>query len=415
WTIRSRLLRVPGVANVPIWGERIQLLNVQADPAKLAANEVSLDKVMEATAGALDSGLLASSVGGQAVGTGGFVESANQRLTVQHKLPITTAEDMAQVVVEEKDGKPLRLGDVAEVKYGEPPLIGEAVINGGPGLMLIVEKLPWANTLDVTKGVENALATLKPGLGDLEIDSKIFRPADFIETALHNLGRALLLGSLLMVIMLFFFLWEWRVALISVVAMPLSLLGATMVLHWRGATINTMILAGLVIALGDVVDDAIIDIENVVRRLREHRLAGSDRSTAAVILGASVEVRGAIIHATLIEVVAVVPVFFIGGLSGAFFRPLILSYALAVLASLFVALTVTPAMALVLLRNAPLERHRSPLVALLHRGYERVLAPVIRTPRYAFAAVTLVTVAGALVVPRLGEELFPSFKENDFL
>jgi len=142
-----------------------------------------------------------------------------------------------------------------------------------------------------------------------------------------------------------------------------------MVLHWRGATINTMILAGLVIALGDVVDDAIIDIENVVRRLREHRLAGSDRSTAAVILGASVEVRGAIIHATLIEVVAVVPVFFIGGLSGAFFRPLILSYALAVIASLLVALTVTPAMALVLLRKAPLERHRSPLVALMHRGY----------------------------------------------
>ncbi|HKN90127.1 MAG TPA: efflux RND transporter permease subunit, partial [Acidimicrobiia bacterium] len=275
--------------------------------------------------------------------------------------------------------------------------------------------LPWANTLDVTKGVEQALADLKPGLAGITVDPTIFRPAGFIEKALHNLGRALLLGSVLMVIMLFFFLWEWRVALISVVAMPLSLLGATMVLHWRGATINTMILAGLVIALGDVVDDAIIDIENVVRRLREHRLAGSDRSTAAVILGASVEVRGAIIHATLIEVVAVVPVFFIGGLSGAFFRPLILSYALAVLASLFVALTVTPAMALVLLRNAPLERHRSPLVALLHRGYERVLAPVIRTPRYAFAVVALVTIAGALVVPRLGEELFPSFKENDFL
>jgi Cu/Ag efflux pump CusA len=281
--------------------------------------------------------------------------------------------------------------------------------------MLIVEKLPWANTLDVTKGVENALAALKPGLGDLQIDSKIFRPADFIETALHNLGRALLFGSLLMVVMLFFFLWEWRVALISVVAMPLSLLGATMVLHWRGATINTMILAGLVIALGDVVDDAIIDIENVVRRLREHRLAGSERSTASIILGASVEVRGAIIHATFIEVVAVVPVFFIGGLSGAFFRPLILSYALAVLASLFVALTVTPAMALVLLRNAPLERHRSPVVGFLHRTYERVLAPVIRTPKPAFAVVALITIAGALVVPRLGEELFPDFKENDFL
>jgi CzcA family heavy metal efflux pump len=415
WKIRTRLLQVPGVANVPIWGERIQLLNVQADPVRLAAHDVSLDKVMETTAQALDSGLLAYAVGGKAVGTGGFVETANQRLTVQHKLPITSAEDMAQIVVDEKDGKPLRLGDVADVKYGEPPLIGEAVINGGPGLMLIVEKLPWANTLEVTKGVEKALQTLKPGLGDMVVDSKIFRPADFIQTALHNLGRALVLGALLMVVMLFFFLWEWRVALISVVAMPLSLLGATMVLHWRGATINTMILAGLVIAVGDVVDDAIIDIENVVRRLREHRLAGSDRSTAAVILGASVEVRGAIIHATLIEVVAVVPVLFIGGLSGAFFRPLMLSYVLAVMASLAVALTVTPALALMLLRKAPLERHQPPLLRPLHRGYEWILAKVIRTPRPAIIVFTAVTLAGILVLPRMGEELFPSFKENDFL
>jgi CzcA family heavy metal efflux pump len=415
WTIRSRLLRVPGVANVPIWGERLQLMQVQVDPDRLRAHDVTLDKVMETTAGALDSNLLKFSSGASVVGTGGFLEGPNQRLNVQHVLPITTANDMAQIVVEERDGKPLRLGDVADVLEAEQPLIGDAVINGGPGLMMIVEKLPWANTLDVTRGVEQALKDLKPGLGDLQVDSTIFRPADFIQTALHNLGDALLLGSLLMVIMLFFFLWEWRVALISVVAMPLSLVGATMVLHWRGTGINTMILAGLVIALGDVVDDAIIGIENVVRRLREHRLAGSDRSTAAVILGASVEVRGAIIHATVIEVVAVVPVFFVGGVSGAFFRPLVLSYGLAVLASLAVALTVTPALALILLRNAPLERRQSPLVRWLHGGYERVLARVIRTPKPAFAMVGLITLLGLATIPHLGEELFPQFKENDFL
>jgi CzcA family heavy metal efflux pump len=416
WTIRSRILRVPGVANVPIFGERLQLMQVQLDPERLAANDVSIDKAMEATAGALDSNLLKFSSGASVVGTGGFVESPNQRLTVRHVLPITTADDMKEVVVEEREGKtPLRLADVADVKEAEQPLIGDAVINSGPGLMLIVEKLPWANTLDVTRGVEKALADLKPGLGDLTIDPTIFRPADFIETALHNLGHALILGSLLMILMLFFFLWEWRVALISVVAMPLSLVGALLVLHWRGTTINTMILAGLVIALGDVVDDAIIDIENVVRRLREHRKAGSDRSTAAVILGASVEVRGAIIHATIIEVVAIVPVFFIGGLSGAFFRPLVLSYGLAVMASLAVALTVTPALALILLHKAPLERRESPLVRWLHTGYERALAPVIRHPRPAFVASALVIAVGAGILPRLGEELFPAFKENDFL
>ncbi|TMK86635.1 MAG: efflux RND transporter permease subunit, partial [Actinobacteria bacterium] len=277
WTIRNRLLRVPGVANVPIWGERLQLLQVQTDPERLKAQNVSLEKVMDATSLALDSGILKFE-NGQFVGTGGFLDTPDQRLNVQHVLPITSPSDLAQVVVDDREGQPLRLADVATVQEGEPPLIGDA--------------------LDVTRGVEQALKQLQPGLSGVQVDPAIFRPADFIERALHNLSRALILGSLLMVIMLFFFLWEWRVALISVVAMPLSLVGATMVLHWRGATINTMILAGLVIALGDVVDDAIIDIENVVRRLREHRESGSDRSTAAVILGASVEVRGAIIHAT---------------------------------------------------------------------------------------------------------------------
>jgi CzcA family heavy metal efflux pump len=413
WTIRSRLLRVPGVANVPIWGERLQLLQVQTEPDRLRAHDLSLDQVMEVTADALDSGILKYS-SGHILGTGGFLDTANQRFNIQHVQPITSADDLAKIVVKEGEN-PLRLGDVAEVKEGEQPLIGDAVINSGPGLMLIVEKLPWANTLDVTRGVEKALAEMTPGLPGLEIDPTIFRPADFIETAIHNLGRALLIGSLLMVLMLFLFLWEWRVALISVVAMPLSLLGAVLVLHMRGTTINTMILAGLVIALGDVVDDAIIDIENVVRRLREHRKSGSDRSTAAVILGASIEVRGAIIHATFIEVVAVVPVLLISGVTGEFFRPLILSYSLAVMASLVVALTVTPAMALILLRKARLERHESPLIKHLHHGYERVLARVIRTPRPAFAVLAIVTVAGVAVVPRLGEELFPAFKENDFL
>src|SRR5216110_384975 len=210
--------------------------------------------------------------------------------------------------------------------------------------MMIVEKLPWANTLEVTRGVEKVLAELKPGLPGIEIDSTIFRPATFIEQAMGNLTFALISGLVLVIVVLGAFLYEWRVALISAIAIPLSLTTAALVLYHLGATLNTMVLAGFIVALGDVVDDAIIDVENIVRRLREHRRAGSDRSSAAVILGASVEVRGAIIHATLIEVVAVVPVFFIGGLSGAFFRPLILSYALAVMASLAVALTVTPAM-----------------------------------------------------------------------
>ncbi|HEY3239873.1 MAG TPA: efflux RND transporter permease subunit, partial [Acidimicrobiia bacterium] len=284
WTIRQRLLRVPGVANVPIWGERIEMLSVRADRERMAAHNISLDTVMETTAGALDSGLLMFSAGnmGNSIGTGGFIDTADQRLSIRHKQPIASAQDLAEIpVTAASDGQPaVRLADVADVVTEPPPMIGDAVINGGPGLMLIVEKLPWANTLDVTKGVEEAIESMKPGLPGLDIDTTIFRPATFIETSLKNLSNALLVGCLLMILMLFLFLYEWRVALISVVAIPMSLIAGALVLAWRGTTINTMILAGFAIALGDVVDDAIIDIENVVRRLRQYRREGVHRSTA---------------------------------------------------------------------------------------------------------------------------------------
>ena len=416
WTIRQRLLQVPGVANAPIWGERIQMLSVQVDTERMATHNVSLDTVMRTTSDALEAGLLRFSDGGF-IGTGGFIDTPTQRLGIRHKLPITTPEDLAQVPIESRgEGQPpLRLADVADVVEAPPPMIGDAVINEGPGLMLIVEKLPWANTLDVTRGVEDAIDALRPGLPGLEIDTAIFRPATFIEDSLNNLSTSLLVGALLMILMLFLFLYEWRVALISVVAIPLALVAATLVLAWRGTTINVMILAGFAIALGDVVDDAIIDIENVVRRLRQHRRAGSTRSTAGVILEASLEVRGAIVYATLIEVMAVVPIFFLEGLSGAFFRPLVWSYAIALLVSMAVALTVTPALALIVLRKAPLERRESPIGLWLQRAYGRLLAPIIRRPRYAFAGVGAVVLVGLSVVPNLGQELLPDFKERDFL
>ena len=415
WTIRQRILRVPGVANVPIWGERIQMLSVRADPVRMAANNVSLQTVMETTGDALDSGLLQYSAGSY-IGKGGFVEDQGERLNIRHKLPIASADDLGRVAIPRGDGQPpLHLSDVATVVEEHPPMIGDAVINGGPGLMLIVEKLPWANTLDVTRGVEEAIAAMEPGLPGLDIDTTIFRPATFIETSVRNLSNALLLGCLLMIIMLFLFLYEWRVALISIVAIPLSLIAGAMVLAWRGTTINTMILAGFAIALGDVVDDAIIDIENVVRRLRQHRREGSGRSTAGVILSASLEVRGAIVYATLIEVVAVVPILFLEGLSGAFFRPLVFSYAIALLVSMAVALTVTPALALIFLHKAPLERRESPLALWLQRGYGWLLTRLMTRPRAAFAPVAAMALIALLVVPGLGQSLLPDFKERDFL
>jgi CzcA family heavy metal efflux pump len=414
WTIRSRLLSVEGVANIAIWGERLNQLQVQVKPAQMAEHNISLDDVMEATARALDESILRFS-SGNTIGTGGWVDTANQRLIIQHVPTIISAESLESVVLEDDDGDAVPLTAVADIVLDHQPLFGDAVINDGPGIMLIVEKFPWANTLEVTRGVEAAIDELRPGLQDVAIDTTIFRPATFIDVALENLSNALLLGSVLVFIILILFLYDWRTALISLVAIPLSLMAATLVLQWRGTTINTMVLAGLVISVGVVVDDAIIDIENIVRRLRQHRLEGSHRSTSSIILESSLEVRSAIIYATLIDVVAIIPIFFIQGLSGAFFQPLAISYGLAVLASLLVALTVTPAMALILLRNAPVEKRSSPLARVLQDRYERVLARIIRSTRPAFAAVGAVSLVGLFVFAQLGQSLLPEFKERDFL
>ena len=413
WKIRQELLRVPGVANVAIYGEQLKQQHVQVDPELLAENGVSLQQVMDQTADSLDAGLLRYSEGA-VIGTGSYVEQGGQRLDVQNVLPIFGPEDLARVSLEGTDGKNLRLDDVANVKWDSQPLIGDAVINDGRGLMLIVQKFPNANTLEVTRGVEEAVDDMRPGLPGMEIDTTIFRPATFIELAMGNLLRALLLGVLLVILILAAFLFEWRTAFISLIAIPLSLLAAVLVLQGLGAVINVMILAGLVVAIGVVVDDAIIDVENIVRRLRQNRMEGTGKSTFAIVLEASVEVRTAITYATLINVIAVVPVIFLEGLSGAFFKPLVLSYGLAVLVSMVVALTVTPALCLLLLSRG--YRHEeSPLLRVLKRGYGAGLTRIIRTPRPAMATVAICLLAGIAVIPSLGTILLPDFKERDFL
>ncbi len=423
WTIRWRLMAVPGVANVVVWGDRWKQLQVQVDPEKLRRYRVPLEKAMTVASDALDFGLLKYTNGAK-TRTGGFLDTPNQRLAIEHVLPgdgpdaLPGPGDMAAVAVAGRtkaDGSPVRLGDLGRVVWGHQPLFGDAVVGDRQGVLLVVEKFPWGNTLDITRGVEQALDRMRPGLPGISIDSRIFRPATFIDTSIGNLDRALLVGTLLVILILGAFLFEWRAALISLTAIPFSLVAAGLVLYVRGSTINTMVLAGLVISVGVVVDDAIIDVENIVRRLRQHRRAGSGRSAAAIVLDASLEVRRAIVYATLIIVLAVVPVLFVTGVSGAFFRPLVLTYGLAVLASLVVATTVTPAMALILLRGAPLERRESPVARWLQRVYTAGLARILRRPKPALAAVAVTVAAGVAIVPQLGQSLFPAFRERDFL
>src|SRR5215216_453653 len=417
WKIRARLLEVPGVANVPIWGEQRQIAAVHLDQEKLNEYGLPLDEVMTVMADALDAGLLKYSKGA-IIGSGGFIDTPNQRIGIRSVLPILTPDDLAIVPINDRtkpDGSPLTLGDVGHATWAHIPMAGDAVINDGEGLMLIVEKLPWANTLDVTRGVEEVINEMRPGLQGIEVDTTIFRPATFIDQSISNLTESLFIGSVLVIIVLLFFLYEWRVALISATIIPLSLMASLIVLNLRDVPINVMTLAGLSIAIGAVVDDAIVDVENIVRRLRRLRKEGSTQSTANIVLEASIEVRGAIVYASLIEISALLPVFFLQGLSGAFFFPLATAYVVAGLVSPLIALTVTPAMVYILLSNAPIDHRQSPIVPWLHKIYDRILGRTLRTPGLAYGTASGIILAGLFVTPYLGQELLPSFKERDFL
>jgi CzcA family heavy metal efflux pump len=417
WKIRERLLGVRGVANVAIWGEQIKMPQVRVDPKRLAEHGITVNDVLQTTSDTLDAGMMQFS-NGSTIGKGGLLETPNQQFAIRHVQSIVTPEDLARVAINDdkkSDGTPVRLGDVSDTVVDTWPMIGDAVINDGPGLLLIVEKFPWANSLEVTNGVEAAIDQMRPGLQGIDIDTTIFRPATFVEVALENLISSLLIGAGLVVLILLLFLWDWRIALISATIIPLTVMITLLVLSYFGTTINVMVLAGLVIAIGAVVDDAIVDVENIVRRLRQARREGSDEPTANIVLMASVEVRAAIVYASLIEMSALLPVFFMEGLSGAFFKPLAQAYVVATLVSPLVALTVTPALILILLSNAPLKNRISPIVTWLHGAYDRVLTGIVRVPRVAYSGFSGIMVAGLVVWPLLGQELLPSFKERDFL
>ena len=413
WTIQPRLLGVPGVANVAIWGRRERQLQVQVDPEKLRDERVTLMQIIKTAGNALWASPL-SFLEASTPGTGGWVDTPNQRLGVRHLMPITTAEDLAKVPIEDASSK--RLGDVARVVEDHQPLIGDAIVMDAPALMLVVEKFPWANTKEVTREVEKALAALRPGLSGLEMDSSLFRPATYLELAFDNFSSAFLIGAVLMIVTLLAFLFNWRTALISTVAILVSVIAVGTVLYVRGVTINMMIIAGVLIALGAVIDDAIIDTENVVRRLRQHRKEGSKKSTARIILEASLEMRSPILYATAIMVLAVVPALFLESVSGAFSQPLAISYMLALLASFVVAMTVTPALSVLLLRDASLQAGDSPVGGMLRGISSGLFGWAARTPGPALIAVCVVVVAGFASVPFLRQEsLLPNFKETDLV
>jgi Cu/Ag efflux pump CusA len=411
WTIGPRLLSVPGVANVAIWGQRDWQLQVLVDPQRLRNRHISLLQVLETTGNALWVSSL-SFVEASTPGTGGFIDNANQRLGIRHILPIVSAEGLGEVPI---GATGVRLRDVADVVEGHQPLIGDAVTNDSSNLMVVVDRFPGANLREVSQGLETALAELRPGLTGVDVDTKIFRPTDFVDSAFHNLSVAILVGFALLVLILAAFFRDWRTTVIGTVAIVLSFVVAAFVQYLLGASMNVMMATGLLMAIGVVVDDAILHVDTIARRLRRDRQSGLNPSAAGSILEAMATMRSAALFATLIVVLAVSPIFFVGELPSAFLRPIVLSYGLALLASMAVALTVTPALGFLLLAHAPLAQRDSPRASRVQRVYATALSGFLGWPRVALGCLALVVALGFVVTPFVARSVLPRFKERDLL
>lgn len=409
WTITPKLLGVPGVANVSTWGLRYRQLQVQIDPERLRQKDISLDEVVEAAGDAMWVSPL-SFLEASTLGAGGWIDTPNQRLGIQHIQPIISAGELAKVALKDK---PLRLGDVARIIEEHPPLIGDAVIGQEPALLLVIEKFPDANPEAVVRGVDAALQELRQGLPGIDIDAAIFRETSFIDLAIGNIKTSLLIGGGLLIVILVAWFFSWRAVLVSVVAIALPVVVAALVLCLQQHTINILVLTGLAVALISVIDDAVIDTENVMRRLRASR--GSGGPMPEVILEALAETRSPMFYATVILVLAAAPLFFVGGPLGAFLSPLAISYALLLVVSAVVAITATPALATLVLRTAPMAGAAHPLGQWLQYRCDALLSRASAATRAALFTAAVVVLAGLAVLPLLSWSLVPSFREKDVL
>lgn len=405
WDLRRRLLAIPGVSQVTIQGGDLKEYQVLVDPGKLLTFNLSLHEVEDAIG---ESNVNSS---------GGFLPEVYEEKLIRNLARVESPDDLAHTVVRaNREGAHVTLGDIAEIRLGGPLVKrGDAGINGQPGVILTVGKQPNADTLKLTKTIEAELASLQTTLPEgVQIHSDIFKQSNFIERAIHNVEEALRDGSIMVAIVLFLFLLNFRTTFITLTAIPLSLLITFIVFHWFGLGINTMTLGGLAVAIGELVDDAIVDVENVFRRLRENRLAGSPKPAAEVVLSACREVRGSIVFATIIVILVFIPLFALGGIEGRIFAPLGLAYIISIAASLLVALTVTPALSFYLL---PGMKHRArpkegPLVRFSKWLVARALAFGFRFPALIFGFVLGAFALAVAVVPFFGREFLPEFNEG---
>ncbi|HEX2941306.1 MAG TPA: efflux RND transporter permease subunit [Rhodopila sp.] len=405
WTVRPALLAVPGVADVVIFGAEPEQLQVQFDPRRLIEAGIGLDQLSAAARSA------------STVTASGVIETGNQQIFVQAHGQTTTPATLAGSLLVRHHNQSVTIGDVAHVVIASMPPVGAALVGTHPGLLLVIGSQYGANTLRVTHDLDKALATLAPALerDGVIVEANSLRPASFILNSLRHLRNSLAIGAVLIVVVLFLSLRNWRTAVISFAAIPLSLFAATLILDQFGFSLNTLSLGGLAIAIGEVVDDAVVDVENIHRRLRENGTRPRPWPVPWVVLRASLEVRGVIIFATFAVVLMFLPVLHLSGVAGRLFAPLAVAYIAAILSSLLVALTLTPALALMLLRKAPLETNDPPLMARAKRGYDQALTTVDRHGRLT-AGVTVVLCLVALAsTPALRTRFLPQFHEDQLI
>ncbi|CAA9890548.1 Acriflavin resistance protein [Candidatus Methylobacter favarea] len=405
WTIVPRLLAVPGVADVNVFGGEVQQLQIQIDPLQLQRFNLALDDIIQA----------ASQAGN--IQGGGFMENKNQRFTLQVAGQPVSPEQFSKILVKRDQGLTITLGEVATIGYAPEPPIGAAQIMARPGIVMMVIGQYGANTLSVSRQVEEALKEFKPVFSNQAINfySHLFRPADYIERSLANLSGHLLFGGLFVLIILYLFLFNLRTAFISAMAIPVSLTGAIIILLETGVNLNIMVLGGLAIALGEVVDDAIIDTENIFRRLRENRLSARPLPVAAVVYTASLEVRSSVVYASFIVALVFVPLLTLNGVAGRLFAPLGISYIMAILMSLLVALTLTPTLCFALLGSKISDTSEPPLIRRIKPLYKNLLIAVSRHFNWIIAASIIMCLSALAAFFSLGSKFLPELREGHYI
>jgi CzcA family heavy metal efflux pump len=405
YVLRKRLLAVPGVAEVlPIGGD-LQQFQVTLKPERLAAHGLTIDEVVKAVVGANKNA------------AAGFYAENGQEYLIQGIGRVRTVEDVAEAVVAIKHGQPVLVRHLADVALGTAVVRGIGSTNGKPAVVLGIQRQPSANTLELTRALDRTLADIQKSLpAGMKIENRLFRQADFIETSIANLMAALRDGAILVIAIVYAFLISVRSTAITLIALPLSLLATVLSLKAFGATINTMTLGGMAIALGALVDDAIIVVENIVRRLRENRARpeGQHESTTHVVYLATREIQGSIVFATLIIMLVFVPLFFLSGIEGRLMVPLGLAYVISLFASLLVSITVTPVLASLFLGNArEVTQPREPrFVVWLHARYRRILDGTLTRWKAISAVSSALLVAALIGLGMAGQSFLPDFNEG---